>query len=593
MTRADMDAVRDEFVARDAARAPRPASTCSSCTWRTATCCRRSCRRSPTGAPTSTAARSPSRARFPLEVLDACRAAWPAEKPMSVRISATDWMPGGFDGRRRRRARARCCASTACDVVDVSTGQVVARRSEPAYGRSFQTPFADRIRNEVGIPTIAVGAISSVRRRQHDDPRRPRRPVRARPPAPLRPVLDAARRRRAGLRRPSGSSSTRPAAGGRWTAASTGPSRRRGRSSSTALSSSSYDEPRSSRDARPSVRCDHRRVRADRCDAGRRTAAPRRAGPRSGAGDRARVVRPHRESAHPQSRADRDARTAGSRSRTRTTAGSWSTANGCARAISSAVTARAARSARSSASASRASPRVPTRSMGEMEVGALQEEIAAKVTEIRVTDRRFWLRPFGRTSIRPPADRASTSASRTRSTSAGSSPRRSGAAAETLLDTYHAERHPVAEDVLDNTRAQMELSTEGAGRAQAAHRADGPRRGEPPPDREDHRDRHPLRRRRGPGSARPPPARHRRGAGPPLPSAAPRPRSAAGPHRTPDRRRLVRPGRPSRGFHGSTRRSVRPAAPDGHVAWIGDDQADLDDHLSRWFGRQRWTPAPA
>jgi anthraniloyl-CoA monooxygenase len=100
-----------------------------------------------------------ARARFPLEVFDACRAAWPSERPISVRISATDWVEGGFtadDGV----AFARMLAEHGCDIVDVSSGQV-SPLERPAFGRSYQTPFADRIRNEVGIPTIAVGAISS------------------------------------------------------------------------------------------------------------------------------------------------------------------------------------------------------------------------------------------------------------------------------------------------------------------------------------------------------------------------------------------------------------------------------------------------
>ncbi len=100
-----------------------------------------------------------ARAKFPLEVFDACRAVWPAHKPMSVRISATDWAPGGFDADDAV-ALARMLREHGCDIVDVSSGQVVAHQ-RPAYGRSFQTPFADRIRHEVGIPTIAVGAISS------------------------------------------------------------------------------------------------------------------------------------------------------------------------------------------------------------------------------------------------------------------------------------------------------------------------------------------------------------------------------------------------------------------------------------------------
>jgi anthraniloyl-CoA monooxygenase len=100
-----------------------------------------------------------ARARFPLEVFDACREVWPAAKPMSVRISATDWVDGGFDDDDAV-AFARMLREHGCDIVDVSSGQV-SPLERPAFGRSYQTPFADRIRNEVGIPTIAVGAISS------------------------------------------------------------------------------------------------------------------------------------------------------------------------------------------------------------------------------------------------------------------------------------------------------------------------------------------------------------------------------------------------------------------------------------------------
>ncbi len=100
-----------------------------------------------------------SRARFPLEVLDACRAVWPADKPVSVRISATDWVPGGFDPDQAV-AFARMLAAHGCDIVDVSSGQV-SPLEKPAYGRSYQTPFADRIRHEAGMPVIAVGAIAS------------------------------------------------------------------------------------------------------------------------------------------------------------------------------------------------------------------------------------------------------------------------------------------------------------------------------------------------------------------------------------------------------------------------------------------------
>jgi anthraniloyl-CoA monooxygenase len=100
-----------------------------------------------------------ARARFPLEVFDACRAVWPSGKPISVRISATDWVEGGFSADDAV-GFARMLRARGCDIVDVSSGQV-SPLERPAFGRSWQTPFADRIRNEVGIPTIAVGAISS------------------------------------------------------------------------------------------------------------------------------------------------------------------------------------------------------------------------------------------------------------------------------------------------------------------------------------------------------------------------------------------------------------------------------------------------
>jgi anthraniloyl-CoA monooxygenase len=100
-----------------------------------------------------------ARARYPLEVLDACRAVWPESKPLSVRISATDWVPGGFTADDAVEF-AGMLKDHGCDLIDVSTGQV-SPEERPAFGRSFQTPFADRIRNEVGIPVVAVGAISS------------------------------------------------------------------------------------------------------------------------------------------------------------------------------------------------------------------------------------------------------------------------------------------------------------------------------------------------------------------------------------------------------------------------------------------------
>ncbi|MGW6874457.1 bifunctional salicylyl-CoA 5-hydroxylase/oxidoreductase [Streptomyces xanthophaeus] len=100
-----------------------------------------------------------NRLRFPLEVFDAVRAVWPEDRPMTVRLSATDWAPGGTSPEEAVRIAAAFAAHGA-DAVDVSTGQVVADET-PEYGRSYQTPYADRIRNALGIPVVAVGAISS------------------------------------------------------------------------------------------------------------------------------------------------------------------------------------------------------------------------------------------------------------------------------------------------------------------------------------------------------------------------------------------------------------------------------------------------
>ena len=100
-----------------------------------------------------------NRMRFPLEVFDACRAVWPPERPMSVRISAVDWTPGGLEPSDAVEV-ARLLHGHKCDVIDVSAGQTVPEQ-RPVYGRLFQTPFADRIRHDVGIATMAVGNISS------------------------------------------------------------------------------------------------------------------------------------------------------------------------------------------------------------------------------------------------------------------------------------------------------------------------------------------------------------------------------------------------------------------------------------------------
>ncbi|MEV0094556.1 bifunctional salicylyl-CoA 5-hydroxylase/oxidoreductase [Streptomyces sp. NPDC050738] len=100
-----------------------------------------------------------ARLRFPLEVFDAVRGIWPEDRPMTVRISATDWAAGGTTPEEAVEI-ARAFAAHGADAIDVSTGQVVSDE-QPAYGRSYQTPFADRIRNALDVPVIAVGAISS------------------------------------------------------------------------------------------------------------------------------------------------------------------------------------------------------------------------------------------------------------------------------------------------------------------------------------------------------------------------------------------------------------------------------------------------
>jgi anthraniloyl-CoA monooxygenase len=104
-----------------------------------------------------------ARLSYPLEVFDAVRAVWPQDRPMTVRISATDWYQGGV-GIDDAVEIARAFAEHGADGLDVSTGQVVSEE-QPAFGRSYQTPFADRIRNEIGrkygVAVIAVGAISS------------------------------------------------------------------------------------------------------------------------------------------------------------------------------------------------------------------------------------------------------------------------------------------------------------------------------------------------------------------------------------------------------------------------------------------------
>jgi anthraniloyl-CoA monooxygenase len=98
-----------------------------------------------------------NRLRYPLEVFDAVRAVWPSHKPMSVRVSATDWAPGGLSDEDAV-AIARAFKAHGCDLLDVSTGQTDPA-SAPVYGRMFQAPWSDLLRHEAGVPTMTVGAV--------------------------------------------------------------------------------------------------------------------------------------------------------------------------------------------------------------------------------------------------------------------------------------------------------------------------------------------------------------------------------------------------------------------------------------------------
>ncbi|WP_366554999.1 bifunctional salicylyl-CoA 5-hydroxylase/oxidoreductase [Aquibaculum sediminis] len=98
-----------------------------------------------------------ARLRFPIEVFEAIRAVWPQERPMAVRVSASDWVEGGI-GADEAVEIARAFKAAGADLIDVSAGQT-STEAKPVYGRMFQTPFSDRIRNEVDIATMAVGNI--------------------------------------------------------------------------------------------------------------------------------------------------------------------------------------------------------------------------------------------------------------------------------------------------------------------------------------------------------------------------------------------------------------------------------------------------
>ncbi|MBI3350236.1 MAG: bifunctional salicylyl-CoA 5-hydroxylase/oxidoreductase [Burkholderiales bacterium] len=157
MTRADMDRVREDFVA--AARRAADAGF----DWLELHCAHGYLLSSFISPLTNQRADeyggSPeNRLRYPLEVFIALREVWPLDRPMSVRVSAHDWVPGGTTPEDAI-AIAAAFKDAGADLIDVSSGQV-SKAQRPVYGRMFQTPFSEGIRNRVGIPTMAVGAIS-------------------------------------------------------------------------------------------------------------------------------------------------------------------------------------------------------------------------------------------------------------------------------------------------------------------------------------------------------------------------------------------------------------------------------------------------
>ncbi len=100
-----------------------------------------------------------NRLSYPLEIFAAMRAVWPAEKPMSVRLSATDWQDGGITGEDSVEV-ARAFIRAGVDLIDVSSGQTTPH-AKPIYGRMFQTPFSDQIRNDAHVATMCVGSITT------------------------------------------------------------------------------------------------------------------------------------------------------------------------------------------------------------------------------------------------------------------------------------------------------------------------------------------------------------------------------------------------------------------------------------------------
>jgi len=160
MTRADMDKVRDEFVAA-AERGARAGFDMLELH------CAHGYLLSAFISPTQNRRRDEyggalaNRLRFPLEIFRAMRAVWPEKRPMSVRISAHDWVGDDAVTPKEAVEISRAFVQAGVDIIDVSSGQVT-KAEKPVYGRMFQTPFSDRIRNELGVPTIAVGNIYEI-----------------------------------------------------------------------------------------------------------------------------------------------------------------------------------------------------------------------------------------------------------------------------------------------------------------------------------------------------------------------------------------------------------------------------------------------
>ena len=159
MTRADMDSGHRGLPPGDGTRGAGRASTWSSCTSPTATCSRASSRRSRTTARDEYGGSLENRLRYPLEVFAAVRGAFPAGRPMSVRISATDWV-GTTASRATTRSRSATPSPRPARTSSTSPPARPRHGARPIYGRMFQTPLADQVRNEARVATMAVGNIT-------------------------------------------------------------------------------------------------------------------------------------------------------------------------------------------------------------------------------------------------------------------------------------------------------------------------------------------------------------------------------------------------------------------------------------------------